>query len=226
MPDPAPLQPALPPQPLDSHEIHLWFCEFPQREPAASRRQAQAFLLRLLSAYLLRRVHATELQVGAHGKPALAADGVDFNLSHSGSAAVVALARGVEVGVDLESPGRPRPHAELARRYFCDREAQVIENTPETLRETAFLRLWTAKEAVLKALGRGLAFGLDKLEFDAAADPPALLRIDAAGGSATHWHLHALPLPSPWLGHLAWCGETRRVRNFHDAMLRSPVQRT
>jgi 4'-phosphopantetheinyl transferase len=223
MPDPALLQPAPPPQPLDLLEIHLWFCEFPQREPAANRRQAQAFLLRLLSAYLLRRVDAAELQAGAHGKPGLEAGGLDFNLSHSGSAAVVALARGVEVGVDLESPGRPRPHAELARRYFCEREAQVIENTPETLRETAFLRLWTAKEAVLKALGRGLAFGLDKLEFDAAVDPPALLRIDAAGGAAARWRLHALPLPPPWLGHLAWHGETRGVRSFHDTTQRSPV---
>ncbi|WP_313919488.1 4'-phosphopantetheinyl transferase superfamily protein [Tahibacter sp.] len=223
MPDPALLPHAIPPQPLDPLEIHLWFCEFPRREPIEVRRQAQVFLLRLLSAYLLRRVDAAELEVGAHGKPALAAGGFDFNLSHSGGAAVVALGRGVEVGVDLESPGRPRPHAELARRYFCGPEAQSIGNTPEALRETAFLRLWTAKEAVLKALGRGLAFGLDKLEFDATVDPPALLRIDVAGGAAALWHLHALPLPSPWLGHLAWRGETRRVRSFHDATLRQPV---
>jgi 4'-phosphopantetheinyl transferase len=226
MPDLDLLQPALPPQPLGPLEIHLWFCEFPRHEPAANRRQAQAFLLRLLSAYLHRRVEAAELEFGAHGKPGLAASGFDFNLSHSGSAAVVALARGVEVGVDLESPGRPRPHEELARRYFCEREAQVIEDTPQTQRETAFLRLWTAKEAVLKALGRGLAFGLDKLEFDAASDPPALLGIDAAGGAAALWHLHALPLPPPWLGHLAWRGETRRVRSFQDAMPGSPAQRT
>lgn len=223
MPDPALLQSAIPPQPLDPLEIHLWFCELPQGKPVGNRRQAQVFLLRVLSAYLLRRVDAAELEAGSHGKPALAAGGLEFNLSHSGSAAVVALARGVEVGVDLESPGRSRPHAELARRYFCGPEAQSIENTPDALRETAFLRLWTAKEAVLKALGRGLAFGLDKLEFDTTAESPALLRIDVAGGAAAHWHLHALPLPSPWLGHLAWRGEPRHVRSFHDATPRQPV---
>lgn len=223
MPSPRLLQPALPPQPLDPSEIHLWFCEFPLHQPAGNRRQAQVFLLRVLSAYLHRRVDAAEIEIGAHGKPALAAGGFDFNLSHSGGAAAVALTRGVEVGVDLESPGRSRPHAALARRYFCDPEAESIENMPEALRESAFLRLWTAKEAVLKALGRGLAFGLDKLEFDATADPLALLRIDAAGGAATLWHLHALSLPSPWLGHLAWRGEARRVRSFHDVTLRQPV---
>jgi len=217
MPDPALPQPAVAPQPLGPAEIHLWFCEFPRLGPAANRREAQAFLLRLLSAYLDRRVDAAELQPGAYGKPALPAGGLDFNLSHSGSAAVVALARGVEVGVDLESPGRPRPHAELARRYFCAREAQAVENAAEASRETMFLRLWTAKEAVLKALGRGLAFGLDKLEFDAIADPPALLRLDASGGVAASWHVHALALPSPWLGHLAWRGDARRVRIFHDS---------
>lgn len=223
MPSPQLLQPALPPQPLEPSEIHIWFCEFSQCEPAGNRQHAQVFLRRVLSAYLHRRVDAAGIEIGAHGKPALAAGGFAFNLSHSGSAAVVALTRGVEVGVDLESPGRPRPHAELARRYFCDSEADSIENMPEALRESAFLRLWTAKEAVLKALGRGLAFGLDKLELDVTANPPALLRIDAAGGTATHWHLHALSLPSPWLGHLAWRGETRRVRSFHDVTLQRPV---
>jgi 4'-phosphopantetheinyl transferase len=222
MPDPALPLPAVPPQPLDPGQIHLWFCAFPGLGPPAFRREAQIFLLRLLSAYLRRDVDAAEIQAGDYGKPALTSGGLHFNLSHSGSAAVVALAHGVEVGVDLESPGRPRPHAELARRYFCEREAQAVEDAADASRETVFLRLWTAKESVLKALGRGLAFGLDKLEFDAAANPPTLLRIDAAGGATASWHVHALALPSPWLGHLAWRGDARRVRIFHDSSVRSP----
>jgi 4'-phosphopantetheinyl transferase len=223
MPDRTAALPALPPQPLASDEIHLWFCEFPPASPRIGRGQAQAFLLRLLSAYLRRAVDAAELRIGDYGKPALPHADIAFNLSHSGRAALVALARGVAVGVDLETFGRPRAHVELARRYFCEHEALLVETAAETARESTFLRLWTAKEAVLKALGRGLAFGLDKLEFDLATHPPTLLRIAAAGSDAAQWRLHAVPLPAPWLGHLAWHGEPRRVVCFQDVTASLPA---
>ena len=81
---------AVPPQPLGADEIHLWFCEFP---PGGGTRQAtQALLLQLLSAYAGRRLPAQALELGEHGKPYLREDGLAFNLSHSGDAALVALA--------------------------------------------------------------------------------------------------------------------------------------
>lgn len=214
MSDPAVFRSAEAPQPLAADEIHVWFCEFPHLPPRAARTQAQAFLLQLLSAYRGRAVDAGELMIGSHGKPALPDTDFAFNLSHSGDAALVALARGLEVGVDLEARGRPRAHVQLARRYFCAHEAQQVEDAPQSVRESTFLQLWTAKEAVLKALGRGLAFGLDRLEFDMTAQPPALLHIAAEGGDAAQWRLHTVPVPAPWLAHLAWSGSARRVRCF------------
>jgi 4'-phosphopantetheinyl transferase len=201
--------PALAPA-LAADEIHLWFCEFPA--DADPRALAQRFVLHLLSAYCGRPVEAAELVTGEHGKPGLS-DGPRFNLSHSGNAAVVALAQTQELGVDLERPGRRRPHAELARRFFCTAEADAVCAAEGAARETLFLHLWTAKEAVLKALGRGLAFGLDRLEF--AAAPPAQLRYIAAdGGQAQRWQVHALSDTARWNGHIAWYGEPRQLRRF------------
>lgn len=205
-----PFLPTAAPQPLAADEIHLWFCEFSAGPDM--RAQAQRLLLYLLSAYCGRPVGHTDLGMGEHGKPYLAG-GPGFNLSHCGSAAVVALAPALELGVDLERPGRRRPHAELARRFFCPREADAVAAAEGAAREDVFLQLWTAKEAVLKALGRGLAFGLERLEFAAGA-PAQLLHIAADGGEARHWQVHGLDAAAPWNGHVAWYGQARRLRRF------------
>lgn len=208
---------------LADDEVHLWFCELEAGDAVAARRAAQAFLLRLLSRYVGHVVDAAALTAGAHGKPALKSATLAFNLSHSGDAAAVALARGVEVGVDLETASRPRSHARLAQRYFCASETQALAALAPHEREAAFLRLWTAKESVLKALGRGLAFGLDRLEFDMTAATPTLCRIAAEGGDPAHWHIAALPLAPPRVGHVAWHGEPRRLAFFHERAGLSPT---
>lgn len=204
------------PEPLGHDEIHIYFCELPATDVAARRRAAQCVLRRLLAGYCGREAGELVFVTGAHGKPALADASLAFNLSHSGAGAVLAITRGVDVGVDLESVLLPRQYAALARRYFCRREAEAVAAAAGHEREALFLRLWTAKEAVLKALGRGLAFGLDRLEFDPATLPPTLRCITPDGGAAPDWHVRALPLAHPFVGHVAWRGEARRLCAFRD----------
>jgi 4'-phosphopantetheinyl transferase len=206
------------PQPLGDDEIHVWLCEIAAADAAARRRAAQHFLRRTLAAYRGCGIDEVVLELGAHGKPALADGVLAFNLSHSGSHAVLALARGIEVGVDIEVPTRPRPLVALARRYFCAAEADTIAAAGDGDREHRFLRLWTAKEAVLKALGRGLAFGLDRLEFDMNSAPPVLRWIAPDGGKTADWRVRALPVVPPAIGHLAWHGEVRRVCFFRKVI--------
>ncbi|MGH8978135.1 MAG: 4'-phosphopantetheinyl transferase family protein, partial [Acidimicrobiia bacterium] len=90
----------------------------------------------------------------AHGKPALPEhEGLDFSLSHCRATAIVAVARAVSVGVDVEVV-RARPHLErLAARMLSPAEhAEWLTGDPAA-RTIEFLRLWTAKEAYLKAVG-------------------------------------------------------------------------
>ena len=108
----------------------------------------------------LVRDHRGRPQLRVSGLP-----GLDANWSHSGDLLLVAVGRGAAVGVDIEWQ-RPRPQAmALARRFFTAREADTLATLPEPGAEAAFVRLWCAKEAVLKAHGHGLSFGLDRLEF-------------------------------------------------------------
>lgn len=160
---------------------------------------------------------ALPLILGAYGKPRLAAPNAPgFNLSHSGEIALLAIARGVDPGIDVEAL-RPRPRAlQLAQRYFTAAEAAALARRSETDRQQAFYRLWTAKEAVLKALGRGLAFGLDRIGFELAANGTAVSPQDFqdAAAPASAWQLHALAPAPGYLGALAWRGAPRTVRLF------------
>ncbi len=72
-----------------------------------------------------------------------------------------------------------------------------------------FLELWTAKEAVLKANGRGIAFGLHRLRV-ASGVPLRLAWLD--GDDANAWQLQRVQLDDAYVAALAWRGGTRHVR--------------
>lgn len=195
-------------EPLQADEVHVWRLHRPRgvgREP----------LLALLARYLDVPSAAVRLVEGQHGRPALDAGhggAFDFNWSHSGEQAVVVLARGLSPGVDLERL-RPRANAlKIARRFFTAPEADWLEALDGDERSAAFLDLWTAREAVLKAMGRGIAFGLDRLSFWPGPDGLVLQRLDGEDPAA--WQLHRLDVGGGARAALAWRGPPRRIRLF------------
>jgi len=159
-----------------------------------------------LAAQLGVRPHDLGLWRDAHGRPHLGPGcaGFDANWSHSGERLLVALGEGVQLGADLEFL-RPRPRAMvLARRFFAPAETRALQALPDAVREQAFVRLWCAKEAVLKAHGRGIAFGLHRLEFAWDGDGWRMRACDPALGTPGDWTLHAFtPVPG-YLATLAW----------------------
>ncbi len=128
----------------------------------------------LTSCVLLRRVLSAHLGVspveiklvrGEHGKPALAHSaahhGLYFNLSHGGDAWLCGVSSAYDIGVDVETRTRV-PNAErLATRILSSEERLALsrlESSDPTIRDAAFLRCWTRKEAVLKAVGSGFSW--------------------------------------------------------------------
>ncbi len=100
------------------------------------------------------RERDVEIVCTEQGKPLLRDyPQIAFNLSHSGTYAVCALADSA-VGVDMQQH-RAVDVAALAQRYFTPQERQWWEDGGD--REDAFFRLWTAKESLLKAEGVGLS---------------------------------------------------------------------
>jgi 4'-phosphopantetheinyl transferase len=215
--------PARIPVALADDEIHLWLLAADRGQDAARRNDSR--VRELLAGYLGCASDALRLALGEHGKPFLdgpcltGARAFDFNVSHSGSALLVAIARGQEVGVDIETQRRRRPVLELARRFFAADEASALASLGEPHRQIAFLRLWSCKEAVVKALGIGIGFGLARLQFsiNPAGEPVELSVIHASAGSVEDWHVVRLAPTGAHVGALAWRGPTRRVRAFAAA---------
>lgn len=178
-------------------------CAWRDEEPGTpAETQARAWLGKLLG----RAPDAVPLRRDRHGRPRLAGDmaGHDVNWSHSGGRLLLAFGRGLVVGVDLERE-RPRRRAlALARRFFAPEEAEWLARLPEAERETSFLRLWCAKEAVLKAHGRGLAFGLQRLHFAERARGLFLVDCDPGLGAAADWCLREWSPQPGFRAALAW----------------------
>jgi len=149
---------------------------------------------------------ALGIQRDARGRPSLigSADRVDVNWSHSGQALLVALGIGVRVGVDMEFQ-RPRRNAlALAERFFAPDETAQLQALPDAARATAFTRLWCAKEALLKAHGHGISYGLDRLVFALDGKQWQLIHCEGTLGNAQDWQLYPFAPRPGYLAALAW----------------------
>ena len=144
------------------------------------------------------------LQRDARGRPRLPAGRGDIGWAHTRGQLLLAYAPHGRVGVDVEAADRRVRVAELARRYFAPAETEGLLALHGDARRLAFLRLWCAKEAVLKAHGYGLAFGLHRLVFDPASEAPRLLRCDPALGRPADWVLHGFSPAPGYVAALAW----------------------
>lgn len=112
--------------------------------------------------------NVTPVVFGAHGKPSLAErPDVHYNISHADGIATVAVSE-FECGIDCERVREYDPR--VMKRVCSETEQALISDAPEAERDLLFFRLWTLKEAYVKALGSGLSFPLREAEFSFAGD--------------------------------------------------------
>jgi 4'-phosphopantetheinyl transferase len=182
----------------------------------------RAQVRQLLGGYLDERPERFEFCHGPQGKPALAApwnrSGIQFNVSNSQDLALCAVDLDHEVGVDIEHLREGRDHDGLAERFFALREVEALRCLPPDQQTLAFFNCWTRKEAVLKAVGTGIAFPLDRLEVTLAPGQPAqVLAFDSAHGAepagSNWWLAHLEPAPG-YIGALAARGEPEPISRW------------
>jgi len=157
----------------------------------------RAVLRQLLATCLGQHPSAITLEIGPHGKPAVSGqagmNGLRFSSSHSGDMALIALACGRELGVDLEQHRLMTDAAEVAKQFFSP--AEVIELTclPLSLKKAGFFNCWTRKEAFVKATGLGLTYPLNRFTVSLAPGKPAqLLKVEDDPDALTRWGLISL----------------------------------
>ena len=162
---------------------------------------ARSILRDILGSYLGCPPSQLSFHYREHGKPYLSPgtfpDDLRFNLSHSHGVALYAIARGREVGIDLEKIRTDRDHDRLAQRFFSSGESAALKALPPEERLGAFFRCWTRKEAYLKARGEGLAIPLASFSVSLApGEPAALLSVAGDDREPARWWLSSLE-PGP-----------------------------
>ena len=157
---------------------------------------------------------------GLRGKPEIdqpaEARTIRFNVSHRGALALYAFGREGEIGVDIEYL-RDVPEAlDDCANHFTPDETRLLEQAAAggSGRE-CFFRLWTRKEAVIKAVGTGLSMPLD--EFDVSSQLLAddmWRKIHVPARPDADWSVRDLPVADEYLAALCIAGEPVELRFF------------
>ena len=165
-------------------------------------RFSRALLREWLAGHLGVEPSDVALTCGPAGKPMLATtDGAApplvFNVTHTRQLTMIALARSGELGIDAEPLAAGEAWSELAGRVLSRREREELERLAPALRPAAFLRAWTGKEALLKAVGVGLMDELGDLDLEISPELPARLRAWLGHGERVDtWELESFtPVP-------------------------------
>ncbi|NTU44043.1 MAG: 4'-phosphopantetheinyl transferase superfamily protein [Chlorobiaceae bacterium] len=154
------------------------------------------------------------------GRPFLDMDecrGIDVSLSHTKGMVAVALSNAGRVGVDVESVDHERvPRSDLAAYGLSAEEIGRLELMGVAERSEAFIELWTAREAVAKADGRGLSLPFSSIRIDLSSSVASTF--DGDDKPSRHWRLWR---EEPSLCHrltLAWSGERGEVMRMKDEL--------
>jgi 4'-phosphopantetheinyl transferase len=189
----------LPPQ--DVGRMQRLYAESGRRQFALTR----ALQRHVLSAYAADvQPGRWQFQSSAEGRPSLAPPfdrtGLHFNIAHTEGVVAMAVCQHPLVGVDVEKIDRA-PLA-VAERFFSAAEAAELRALPIDAQPRRFMRLWTLKEAYLKAIGTGLAGGLGRMSFIfETAESFRFERADDA--DAARWQFHQLEIGAEHLLALA-----------------------
>ena len=226
---------------LADREIHIWCVDLDRRagteladesllssdeQARADRFRTDVLRQRFVAGRAVRRkilagylgANPADLQFldGLSGKPRLGqhvAKGIDFNISHSRSALLVAVAKDVEIGIDLE---HVRPLASIvgAARYFSTREKRDLAALPRQELLAGFFSVWTQKESLVKAVGSGLSMPLHC--FDVIPNPGGVGRLTTRSKSleAGRWHLYTLDCFPGFACAVAVSATVRRLTIF------------
>jgi 4'-phosphopantetheinyl transferase len=198
--------------PLKSHVVHIWRANLdhyskpsvlsPDETARAERFKfdvhrnrfiaARTILRRLLSQYLNHAPDSLQFEYTSYGKPYLPHSSIFFNLSHANEWALYAISLEEKTGVDIEHVKPDRDMENIAARFFSNTENQWLKKIPEDKKQEAFFRIWTCKEAFIKAIGEGLSFPLKDFDVAIVDHSARIVSINQNEKEAALWSCVAL----------------------------------
>ncbi|MFI6488667.1 4'-phosphopantetheinyl transferase family protein [Streptomyces sp. NPDC050564] len=199
---------------LSPDELRRWRHMVPsQRALYAS---AHAALRAVTAVYAGLMASQVTFTTGKLGKPYVCGDpGLRVSLAHTEGMSLVAVSRDGPTGVDIERIRPLRDPAGLRRQVLSDIEAEHWPADREGPLNSGLFTHWACKEAVLKALGSGLAGDLTAVRVTPGARRSGPVRVQSAPGSAARtWNLRLVDVGPEFRAAVAVAGGGHVVRNF------------
>lgn len=199
----------------DTSDVAMHFVSDQERERSDRYRRAAdcvAFIaaravLRLLLSDLVGALpREISLKVNPGGKAYLADQPpgakIEFSISRTDGYSVIALSRSGLVGIDIERRRHVCEGVDIAHRIFGSDVARKLSRFPEPQRGEIFLRLWTAAEAYMKAIGRGLKTNFKPLPVHLTGSGTVRMGFDPDFSCA----ISAIEVPTECVAHVALLG--------------------
>ena len=145
--------------------------------------------------------NAWQFATGPFGKPYVRnAVSVDFSISHTVGMAACAVTSQGQVGVDIENLERVGKFLDIAQSHFTPEECNYLRRYQGSEQIRAFFTIWTLKEAIVKATGKGLS----QLLTDLSVDPEALsLKFKNSDERQSDWSITTFEVKNTHIGALA-----------------------
>lgn len=167
---------------------------------------------RIVGHYTNTQPQKLEFSCYSHGKPRLCQQrkscNVEFNLSHSGQLALLAVSCDHPLGLDIEQINPAVNISDITGRFFTQEECAFIMSLPTTEQTTVFYKLWTCKEALIKGIGTGLTLALDSFTVSFDKDQPVIRSNES---EYDNWSLRCL---KPASGYAASIAVHRKIQNI------------
>lgn len=190
---------------------------------------ARAAMRDILSRYTGISASEVNFSYGPKGKPELSGSleqpEIRFNLSHSSELALLAVTRGLTVGVDIEWIKADFATGDIAERFFSVTEVQTLRSLPADQRAKAFFSCWTRKEAYIKALGEGLSVPLDSFAVSFAPGmPAALLHVNVDPGEVERWSMYNIVVRDGYKAAVVVQGKDHQLKQMEWLRASAPFR--
>lgn len=229
---------------LQNHDVHIWCADLnipddllqqlfrllnhAEKERAARYIRtvdrshfiaARSILRDILSRYCHCAAENIQFNYNAKGKPFLNFElmkfNIHFNLSHSHGVALYAISHCENIGIDIEYNQRQIHPLEIAQRFFSKEEIALLSHLPKSEQLTNFYKIWTRKEAYVKAIGEGISNTLDQFSVD-LINFKSKIKSSTTNGKLSDWYIYdilmdpnytatlALSFDEPIIRYLRW----------------------
>ncbi len=169
---------------------------------------SHAMVRSVLSNYIEIAPKDLQFKIDKNGKPEVCSEEgesllLEYNLSHSGKYAVVAVTNEIVCGIDVEKIDAKRDFWDIAQNYFSSKEILDLKSALEQDQAHRFFTYWTLKEAYIKAKGETIASSLNKVSFDLHHQNQISAELDGFGDNDKRWQFYSQLLDDEYVMSLA-----------------------